>query len=145
MIRIGLYFLLSWLLVAVAIFASQNLQLVSINFLIWQSVNLPVGLVLVVCAGLGGLAVTILQILSWSSTVNANPDSTKSNASTNSSKKSNQPQAKTTKKPEPSDRFQAKKQTQVRTQPKSQPTSQTQYQPPKADDWEKRTNDWDNW
>jgi lipopolysaccharide assembly protein A len=156
MIRISLYFLLWGLLMAVAIFAIQNLQLVSISYLAWRSISLPAGLILITCAGLGSLVVTILQILV--SNPGSNPTSNKRSESV-SSNKTKQPQPKTAKKSEPSNRspFTTQPRDKSRDKPREQPISQTPYQPPKAqkskpqpkdsqgDDWESRTNDWDNW
>ncbi len=45
----------------VAIFAPQNTLLIAIKFLAFESINLPLGLVLVFSAGLGAIAVTIWQ------------------------------------------------------------------------------------
>ncbi|MCS6959804.1 MAG: LapA family protein [Pseudanabaenaceae cyanobacterium SKYGB_i_bin29] len=50
----------------VAIFASQNLSPVSISFLWFQSIPLPLGLVLISCGGLGGVCLTVLQEMDWS-------------------------------------------------------------------------------
>ncbi|MFN3360132.1 MAG: hypothetical protein ACK421_01690 [Pseudanabaenaceae cyanobacterium] len=66
MFRILTYVLLWILLMGVAIFASQNLTLVTIGFLWLQSIPLPLGLVLISCAGLGGVGFTLVQELDWS-------------------------------------------------------------------------------
>ena len=47
----------------VAIFATQNTLLIAIKFLTFESINLPLGLVLVFSAGLGAIAMTIWQTL----------------------------------------------------------------------------------
>jgi uncharacterized integral membrane protein len=62
MIRTFVYILLWLLIMSVAIFASQNLTLITIKLLAWESVRLPLGLVLVACAGAGGVLVTFLQV-----------------------------------------------------------------------------------
>lgn len=61
MIRTFVYVLLWFLLMGVAIFATQNTLNVSLKFLIFQSINLPLGLVLVFSAGLGAVAITLMQ------------------------------------------------------------------------------------
>ncbi len=66
MFQILTYILLWILLMGVAIFATQNITLVSIVFLWFRSVPIPLGLVLISCAGLGGICFTLLQQLDWS-------------------------------------------------------------------------------
>lgn len=66
MFAILTYILLWILLMGVAIFATQNIALVTIVFLWFQSVPVPVGLVLISCAGLGGICFTLFQQLEWS-------------------------------------------------------------------------------
>jgi uncharacterized integral membrane protein len=61
MIQVLVYGLLWILLMGVAIFATQNTLFVTIKFLAFESINLPLGLVLVFSAGLGAIAVTIWQ------------------------------------------------------------------------------------
>ena len=61
MIRVLVYGLLWILLMGVAIFATQNTLLIAIKFLTFESINLPLGLVLVFSAGLGAIAVTVWQ------------------------------------------------------------------------------------
>jgi uncharacterized integral membrane protein len=61
MIRVLVYGLLWILLMGVAIFATQNTLFVTIKFLAFESINLPLGLVLVFSAGLGAIALTIWQ------------------------------------------------------------------------------------
>ncbi|WP_019500260.1 lipopolysaccharide assembly protein LapA domain-containing protein [Pseudanabaena sp. PCC 6802] len=61
MLRILVYGLLWVLLMGVAIFATQNTMLVTIKFFTFESINLPVGLVLVFSAGLGAIATTVWQ------------------------------------------------------------------------------------
>jgi uncharacterized integral membrane protein len=62
MIRIFTYFLLSLLLVGVSIFAIQNSQIVTLRLFNQESINLPLGVVLVFSAGLGTLVITVLQV-----------------------------------------------------------------------------------
>lgn len=61
MLRILVYGLLWILLMGVAIFATQNTVLVTIKFFTFESINLPLGLVLVFSAGLGAIAATVWQ------------------------------------------------------------------------------------
>jgi uncharacterized integral membrane protein len=61
MIQVLVYGLLWILLMGVAIFATQNTLFVTIKFLAFESINLPLGLVLVFSAGLGAIAATIWQ------------------------------------------------------------------------------------
>lgn len=61
MLRTLVYVLLWLLLMGVAIFATQNIFMVSLKFLAFQSINLPLGLVLVFSAGLGAILMTMLQ------------------------------------------------------------------------------------
>jgi uncharacterized integral membrane protein len=61
MIRILLYLWLWALSMGIAIFATQNMLSVSIKLLMFESIKLPLGLVLVFSAGLGAIVVTMLQ------------------------------------------------------------------------------------
>jgi uncharacterized integral membrane protein len=61
MIRVLVYGLLWILLMGVAIFATQNTLLIAIKFLAFESINLPLGLVLVFSAGLGAIVMTVWQ------------------------------------------------------------------------------------
>jgi len=61
MIRTLAYILLWLLLMGVSIFATQNQLVVTLKFLVFESINLPLGLVLVFSAGLGAIAVTVFQ------------------------------------------------------------------------------------
>jgi uncharacterized integral membrane protein len=54
----------SWVL-GVAIFSVQNFEPVSLKFLTFQSIQIPVGIVLAFCAGIGIVGVALLQPL-WS-------------------------------------------------------------------------------
>ena len=55
--------ILATLLVAIAIFSIQNIQDVSVQFLTFRSITIPVGILLAFCAGvgiiLGGLIPTL--------------------------------------------------------------------------------------
>jgi len=62
MLRTFVYVLQWLLLMGVAIFATQNTLTVSLKFLTLQSINLPLGLVLVFSAGLGAVAITMIQV-----------------------------------------------------------------------------------
>jgi uncharacterized integral membrane protein len=85
MIRTLIYFLLGFLLSGVSIFAVQNQQSISLKFLNLESINLPLGLVLVFSTALGAVFVTALQVSSlqgsrsqFSNTQVANPQVSKS-------------------------------------------------------------------
>ena len=45
-------------IVAIAIFSIQNIQDVSVEFLIWESITVPVGVLLAFCSGVG-------MVLGW--------------------------------------------------------------------------------
>lgn len=85
MIRTLTYFLLGFLLSGVSIFAVQNQQSISLKFLNLESINLPLGLVLVFSTALGAIVITALQVSSlrgsssqFSNTQVANPQGSKS-------------------------------------------------------------------
>jgi uncharacterized integral membrane protein len=61
MIRLSLYIFLWIGSVAIAIFATQNTLLVNLRLFTFESINLPLGLVLIFCAGCGALYVNIWQ------------------------------------------------------------------------------------
>ncbi|MDX1978018.1 MAG: hypothetical protein SFT94_10120 [Pseudanabaenaceae cyanobacterium bins.68] len=115
--RTSLLFGLWWLLVAVAIFATQNPQPIGLNFLSWQSVPLPAGLVLVWLSGLSAFGFSLI----WSRPI---------------------PRPRSSEPPQPNPRTQVRE-TQVRSKPIDPPRRRTPNPP--LDDWEARTNDWDNW
>ncbi len=48
---------------AIAIFSIQNIQDVSLKFLTWQSINVPLGVLLAFCAGLGMVLGSLLPLL----------------------------------------------------------------------------------
>ena len=52
---------------AIAIFSIQNIQSVSIKFIFWQSIQIPVGVLLTICAGGGIILGSLLPIL-WQKT-----------------------------------------------------------------------------
>ena len=52
---------------AIAIFSIQNIQLVSIKFMVWQSIQIPVGVLLAICAGCGIILGSLLPLL-WQRT-----------------------------------------------------------------------------
>jgi uncharacterized integral membrane protein len=64
MIRTFVYILLWVLIMGIAIFATQNLTLVSIKLFTFESIRLPLGLVLVTWAGFGGVVATFWQVRS---------------------------------------------------------------------------------
>lgn len=47
----------------VAIFSIQNITAVSLKFLLWQSIQLPVGILLAFCVGGGLILGTLLPVL----------------------------------------------------------------------------------
>ena len=47
---------------AIAIFSIQNIQLVSVKFFIWQSIQIPVGVLLAICAGIGIILGSLLPL-----------------------------------------------------------------------------------
>lgn len=49
---------------AIAVFSIQNIQNVSLQFLIWRSIDLPVGVLLAFCAG-GGIILGSFLPLLW--------------------------------------------------------------------------------
>lgn len=64
MFRLVLYFSLWIGSMGVAIFASQNIDLVSIKFGSFESIRIPLGLVLIFCAGVGATLITSITLLS---------------------------------------------------------------------------------
>lgn len=48
---------------AIAIFSIQNIQDVSLKFIIFQSINFPLGVLLAFCAGLGMILGSLLPLL----------------------------------------------------------------------------------
>ena len=61
MLRLLLYLSLWFGSMGLAIFSSQNIYLVTVKFIYLESIKLPLGLVLVFCAGLGAIAMTLLM------------------------------------------------------------------------------------
>ena len=47
----------------IAIFSIQNIQLVSVKFFVWQSIQIPVGVLLAICAGVGIILGSLLTLL----------------------------------------------------------------------------------
>jgi len=90
MIRTSIYFLLMFFLMGVSIFATQNQQLVNLKFspifISLESINLPLGLVLIFSAGLGSIAITGLQVSNFKV-----PQSEVSSTKTSSSRAKPQP------------------------------------------------------
>ena len=52
-------------LCAIAVIAIQNVQAVSLKFLIWQSIQFPFGVLLAFCAGIGFISGSLVPLL-WS-------------------------------------------------------------------------------
>ncbi len=61
MIRLSLYIFLWIGSMAIAIFATQNTFLVNLRFFAFESIKLPLGLVLIFCAGCGATSISIWQ------------------------------------------------------------------------------------
>jgi hypothetical protein len=63
MIRLSLYIFLWITSMAIAIFATQNTSLVNLRLLSLESIKLPLGLLLIFCAGFGATCITLGQTL----------------------------------------------------------------------------------
>ena len=61
MTRLLLYFLLWIISFGLAIFSNQNIYSIAVKFISFESIKLPLGLVLIFCAGLGATSMTFLQ------------------------------------------------------------------------------------
>ncbi len=61
MIRLSLYIFLWITSMAIAIFATQNTNLVNLRLFSFESIKLPLGLLLIFCAGFGATCITIGQ------------------------------------------------------------------------------------
>ncbi len=61
MIRLSLYVFLWIGSIAIAIFATQNTFLVNLRFFAFESIKLPLGLVLIFCASCGATCISIWQ------------------------------------------------------------------------------------
>lgn len=48
---------------AIAIFSIQNIQEVSLKFIVWESLTFPVGVLLAFCAGVGMILGALLPLL----------------------------------------------------------------------------------
>ena len=48
---------------AIAVFSIQNIEEVSLRFLIWRSIQFPIGVLLAFCAGVGFVAGSLLPLL----------------------------------------------------------------------------------
>jgi uncharacterized integral membrane protein len=132
MVRIGLYILIWILLISVAIFAIQNLQTVSLNLLAWQSIPIPLGLLLVTLAGFGATLVTFLQVFAG-----RNPQPNAKIFTDNPPKVSNQ-----TKRKPASSQTQRSEASPKNPQPMANPSANPNDKT--SDDWGK-SKDWDNW
>jgi putative membrane protein len=55
--------ILGMLLVAIAIFSIQNIQDVSLQFLTFESITVPVGVLLALCSGIGIILGALIPIL----------------------------------------------------------------------------------
>ena len=55
--------ILATLVVAIAIFSIQNIQDVSVKFLTFESITIPVGIMLAFCAGVGMILGGLIPIL----------------------------------------------------------------------------------
>ncbi|MEA5476936.1 LapA family protein [Pseudanabaena galeata UHCC 0370] len=63
MIRLSLYIFLWVASMAIAIFATQNTSLVNLKLFSFESIKLPLGLLLIFCAGFGAICITFGQTL----------------------------------------------------------------------------------
>ena len=61
MLRLLLYLCLWFGSMGLTIFSSQNIYLVTIKFFYFESIKLPLALVLIFCAGLGAITMTLLM------------------------------------------------------------------------------------
>lgn len=61
MIRLSLYLFLWIASMAIAIFATQNTYLVSVRLFNFESIKIPLGLLLICCTGLGAVFVNLWQ------------------------------------------------------------------------------------
>jgi len=61
MLRLSLYLFLWLISMAIAIFATQNTNLVNLRLFNLESIKLPLGLILVFCAGLGAVVINLWQ------------------------------------------------------------------------------------
>lgn len=48
---------------AIAVLAIQNIQAVSLKFLVWQSIQFPIGVLLAFCASIGFIGGSLLPVL----------------------------------------------------------------------------------
>ncbi len=87
MTRLLLYFLLWISSLGLAIFSNQNIYPIAVKFISFESIKLPLGLVLIFCAGIGATSMTFLQT-SISFTLPSIPKST--NSATKTSLQNNQ-------------------------------------------------------
>jgi putative membrane protein len=55
--------ILAILVVAIAIFSIQNIQAVSLNFLTFESITIPVGVLLALCSAIGIILGALIPIL----------------------------------------------------------------------------------
>lgn len=100
MFRLVLYFSLWIGSMGVAIFASQNIDLVSIKFGSFESIRIPLGLVLIFCAGVGATLITSITLLSQQTIKFTLPDinqKAKSNPKVPFFKQQSKPQSNSTK------------------------------------------------
>ncbi|MGK7895528.1 MAG: LapA family protein [Xenococcus sp. (in: cyanobacteria)] len=54
---------LAFWLSAISIFSIQNIEPVSIKFFVWQSIQIRVGVLLTICAGIGIILGSLLPLL----------------------------------------------------------------------------------
>ena len=54
---------LAFWLSAISIFSIQNIEPVSIKFFVWQSIQIRVGVLLTICAGVGIIVGSLLPLL----------------------------------------------------------------------------------
>ncbi|PZU98795.1 MAG: hypothetical protein DCE90_03015 [Pseudanabaena sp.] len=61
MLRLIFYVLLWASSIGLAVFSSQNINLVTVKFLSFESIKIPIGLLLLFCIGLGANCINILM------------------------------------------------------------------------------------
>ncbi len=78
MLRLTLYILIWFGSMGLAIFSSQNISPVTVKFLSLESIKVPIGLLLISCAGLGAVAITfVMTFLKSTQSINGNGTTSK--------------------------------------------------------------------
>jgi len=66
--------MMGWI-VSIAVFSIQNIETVAVRFLVFESIKMPVGVLLAFCAGFGLIIGAILPLL-WQFLTNSNTQKT---------------------------------------------------------------------